>query len=150
MWRVLQETYCTIKIRVLHPLISESEFTTILQGLPEGSKLSPPLFGIFISELLEVLKDKYPGAVTYSTSGMEWAGAIAYVDDIVLISQCPYQLQAMLNTCQDWCNQARIQINTDKTKVVHQAFRVYFVLETAIRITVTNTAIMAVVPPQLL
>ena len=50
---------------------------------------------------------------------MEWAGAIAYVDDIVLISQCPYQLQAMLNTCQDWCNQARIQINTDKTKVVH-------------------------------
>jgi hypothetical protein len=37
----------------------------------------------------------------------------------VLISQCQYQLQAMLNTCQDWCNQARIQINTDNTKVVH-------------------------------
>ena len=98
MWRVLQETYRTIKISVLHPLISESEFTKILQGLPEGSKLSPPLFGIFISELFEVLKEKYPGAVTYTTSGMEWAGVIAYVDDTVLISPCPYQLQSMKNT----------------------------------------------------
>ena len=41
------------------------------------------------------------------------------MDDIVLISSCPYQLQRMLNTCQSWCNKARIEINTEKTKIVH-------------------------------
>ncbi|MFN9899448.1 MAG: reverse transcriptase domain-containing protein, partial [bacterium] len=43
---------------------------------------------------------------------------IAYVDDLVLISKSPHELQAMLNTCQSWCEKSRVEINLEKTKIM--------------------------------
>ena len=67
------------------------------------------------------LRTKHPTANTYASTptGQTWLGAITYVDDVVLISSSPAELQRMLNTCQTWCNKSRLQINTDKTKIVH-------------------------------
>ena len=86
LWRILKETYRKIQIRVLHPLISEDKYTQVLRCLPKGSKLSPSLFAIFTSELITELQTKFPSAVTYASTGQVWAGAIAFVDDIVLVS----------------------------------------------------------------
>jgi hypothetical protein len=121
LWKILQETYRKVNIRVLHPLIPATEYTTLMRGLPEGSKLSPPLFGILVADLLVELRTKHPTANTYASTptGQTWLGAIAYVDDIVLISSSPEELQRMLNTCQPWCSKSHLQINTDKTKIVH-------------------------------
>ena len=126
LWKILQETYRKVNIRVLHPLIPATEYTTLMRGLPEGSKLSPPHFGILVADLLVELRTKHPTANTYASTptGQTWlgglvVGAIAYVDDVVLISSSPSELQRMLNTCQTWCNKSRLQINTDKTKIVH-------------------------------
>ena len=77
----MQETYKTVQVRVLHPLIPEIKYTKVLYGLPEGSKLSPPLFGVFISELITELQAKFPNAVIYAFKGSAWAGAIAFVDE---------------------------------------------------------------------
>jgi hypothetical protein len=119
MWRILTQTYQKVSIRVLHPLIPEDDYTQIFRGLPEGSRLSPTLFGILISDLLQEIKHKHPNSDTIGPGGSMWVGALAYVDDIVLTSRCPYELQNMINTCQRWCDKARIEINTDKTKIVH-------------------------------
>ena len=45
-------------------------------------------------------------------------GAIAYVDDLCLISTNPQELQHMINEVQRWCELSRIEISTDKTKTL--------------------------------
>ena len=64
------------------------------------------------------LEKDFPHAYTYTSKGNIWLGAIAYVDDLVLISKSPHELQAMLNTCQSWCEKSRVEINLEKTKIM--------------------------------
>jgi len=47
-----------------------------------------------------------------------WIGGLLYVDDPALMSTCPRELQAMLHVCQQWSIRNRMQINTDKTKIM--------------------------------
>ena len=47
-----------MRIRVLHALIEEGAEVNILHGLPEGSRLSPTLFGICAAELIHELRTK--------------------------------------------------------------------------------------------
>ena len=47
-----------------------------------------------------------------------WVGGLLYVDDLALMSTCPRELQAMLHVCQEWSIRNRMQINTQKTKVM--------------------------------
>jgi hypothetical protein len=75
----LSETYPEDWTRVLHPLIPEDDYTQILRGLPEGSRLSPTLFGILISELLQEIKHKHPDSDTIGPRGTMWVGALAFV-----------------------------------------------------------------------
>ena len=49
-----------IKLRVLHPGIFARHTVYILRGLPEGSHLSPTLFGIFVADLVHELRAKFP------------------------------------------------------------------------------------------
>ena len=71
-----------------------------------------------MAELLHQLQIAFPLAQTKVTNGYQWLGAIAYVDDLVLISRSPLELQQMINTCQIWCEKSRIEINASKTKIV--------------------------------
>ena len=118
MWRLLRETYRDINVRVLHPQIPTHSTEKILRGLPEGSKLSPILFNIFLSELLLELKTKFPHETTEGTPGPVWSGALGFVDDLCLVSRSPHELQRMIDTCQKWCEKSRMKINVEKTKVV--------------------------------
>jgi hypothetical protein len=101
MWRLLSSTYHLGQ--VLHPLLGPERYTPILRGLPEGSRLSPTLIGIFMAELHQLLQKEFPHACTQSSKGPTWLGVIAYVDDLMLVSKFPRELQAMLDTCQSWC-----------------------------------------------
>jgi len=55
MWKHLRERFQVVKVRVLHPRISKSSSVAILRGVPEGSRLSPTLFGIFVADLIHEL-----------------------------------------------------------------------------------------------
>ena len=89
---------------------SDSEFTV---ELPHPIQVS-----VLVAELLHQLQIAFPLAQTKVTNGYQWLGAIAYVDDLVLISKSPLELQQMINTCQTWCEKSRIEINASKTKIV--------------------------------
>ena len=115
------------KKRVLHPNIQEHQTVDILRGLPEGSCLSPTLFGIFVADsgLIHELQTKFPHAVINLAPGLQdngttqiWIGGLPYVDDLALMSTFPCELQAMLHVCQEWSVRNRMQINTQKTKVI--------------------------------
>ena len=118
LWRLLMESYKEIRVRVLHPLIPDTQTEEILRGVPEGSKLSPILFSIFLAELIDHLQTKFPFATTQGNNGQVWIGALAFVDDLVLTSRDPMELQAMINECQMWCEKSRMKINADKTQTM--------------------------------
>ena len=91
MWMHLRARFQSVFIRVLHPGIRESNAVEILRGLPEGSRLSPTLFGIFVSDLINTLKKKFPNASVAWGGSSVWIGGILYVDDLCLISANPQE-----------------------------------------------------------
>jgi hypothetical protein len=96
MCSLLSSTYLLVQVRVLHPLLGPERYTPALRGLPERSRLSPTLFGIFMAVLLRLLQKEFPHARTYTSKGPTLLGAIAYEDDRVLVSKSPGELQAMV------------------------------------------------------
>jgi len=116
MWKHLREIFQIVKVRVLHPRISKNSSVTILWGIPESSRLSPTLFGIFVADLIHELREKFPNAT--HNGGIRWIGGILYVDYLCLISTDAHELQMMINTCHTWSEKARMQLNADKTKIM--------------------------------
>jgi len=118
IWHLLKENSRSVRVRVLHALIDQNDQVDILRGLPEGSRLSPTLFGICVAELILELRAKFPllqfPPIT-SIDDLNWIGAFLYVDDMVLIARTPAQLQSMINACQDWAERSRMRINHEKT-----------------------------------
>ena len=82
--------------------------------MPEGSRLSPTLFGIVLAELIHELKMQFPNATITHNRGVRWIGGILYVDDLYLISSDAHELQVIINTCQTWSEKPRMQLNAKK------------------------------------
>ena len=80
MWKHLRERFQIVKVRVLHPRIPENSSVAILRGVPEGSRLSPTLFGIFVADLIHKLKAKFPIATITHNGGLRWIEGILYID----------------------------------------------------------------------
>ena len=70
MWHHLRARIDNIRLRVLHPNIQEYQTVDILRGLPEGSRLSPTLFSIFVADLIHELQTKFPHAVINLAPGL--------------------------------------------------------------------------------
>ena len=101
-------------VRVLHSNISKDTYITILRGLPEGSCLSPTLFGIVEADIIRFLRAEFPDATIShappqvprptppgtAPSTTIWVGGLFYVDDLCLMSTCPHELQRMIYACQ--------------------------------------------------
>ena len=45
--------------------------------------------------------------------------ALAYADDVVLLASNPQNLQSLINSVDTWCTKNGIEINKEKTKVMH-------------------------------
>jgi len=62
MWHHLRARIDNVRLRVLLPNIQEHQTVDILRGLPEGSRLSPTLFGIFVADLIHAseLQTQFP------------------------------------------------------------------------------------------
>jgi len=70
MWHHLRARIDNIRLRVLHPHIQEHQTVDILRDLPEGSRISPTLFGIFVADLIHELQTKSPHAVINLAPGL--------------------------------------------------------------------------------
>ena len=84
-------------------------------GVRQGDNLSPTLFALYINDLAVQIKALNKGVQIddYNLS------ILLYADDIALISPTERGLQDMLNTVDSWCKKWRLQINPNKSKVVH-------------------------------
>jgi len=118
MWHALWLRFNIVKIRILHPKIRQSSEVEILRGLPEGSRLSPTLFGIVVADFIHELQHWFPNATITRNGNSVWIGGILYVHDLCLISTNAQELQEMIHVCQTWSENARMQINANKSKIM--------------------------------
>ena len=84
-------------------------------GVKQGCILSPILFAMYINDLTLAIKALDKGV----SIDQEKISILLYADDIVLISDTEEELQEMLNLVHSWCQQWKLDINADKTKIVH-------------------------------
>ena len=83
---------------------SYSKDTIVNEGVPQGSLLSPILFNLFITDLLK--------------SGLINT-IYAYADDIKLLGVNALLLQHDLDLIEIWCHRNRMELNVDKSAVIH-------------------------------
>ena len=93
-----------------------TQFFPCKQGVRQGDPLSPILFNIFINDIFKKLKDAQCDPVTLN--GEDHINALAYADDIVLLSTSSEGLQKALDTIQLYCTKWGLKINNTKTKTI--------------------------------
>ena len=74
-----------------------SNMFAIHSGLPQGSLLSPKLYNIIMDHILIALEESGVGCYV----NLAFVGAIAYADDLVLLSASLVDLQKLLHICSD-------------------------------------------------
>jgi len=80
----------------------------------QGCPLSPTLFGIYIDKIEGCLEE----AVCSSTILPRIVIILLlYVDDIVLLARCPYDLDKKLILLKDFCSTMGMIVNTDEKKL---------------------------------
>jgi hypothetical protein len=81
-------------------------------GVRQGCILSPLLFNIFLCDLCKKLQTLEGKLVLDSTS----VNSLVWADDLVLLSESEKGLKEMLKILEEYCDENKLEINTDKTK----------------------------------
>ena len=84
------------------------------KGVRQGDPLSPLLFNIFINGIFDRLAEGDCDPVTLNE--IDKINALAYADDIVLLSTSRNGLQKALNVVQQYCQDWKLKVNHKKTK----------------------------------
>lgn len=112
-WRLLRNWYSALTSRVLFDGVVSDDFS-ILQGVRQGSVLSPWLFMIFNDDLPEMVNKCNQGLMLDSLS----CNPIMVADDVTLTSTRVKGLQKMLNTLESYSRKWRFDFSPTKTVVI--------------------------------
>ena len=85
------------------------------QGVRQGDNLSPTCFSTYLNGLLCELKNSKIGVKL----GNETVNVLAYADDLVLLAETATDMQKLLDITNNWCNNWKVTVNANKTKIVH-------------------------------
>ena len=105
-------------------------------GVRQGDTLSPTLFGLYINDLAEELKNSGHGI---KLDGDLTISSLLYADDLAIIAESEESLQEMLNVLENWCKRWRMRVNVKKTKVIH--FRTRTQQQSVFKFSLNNNAL---------
>ena len=108
--RILMKFYTERRIRVSWGGLFSDCFTA-LNGVGQGGVLSPVLFCVYVDNLLEMLRKAGIGCFI----GLNFVGALAYADDIVLIAPTVSAMRKMLAICDAYATEFDIKFNAQKS-----------------------------------
>lgn len=94
-----------------------TDFFNSKLGLRQGCNLSPLLFSIFIDELTVDIENSGSHGVQLNPSFIHVL-LLMFADDVALIADTVVGLQKQLNTLHNFCIKNKLQVNTEKTKVL--------------------------------
>lgn len=115
MYNAIKSLYTDVKCYVKLNGTHITRMFSIIQGVKQGCKLSPTLFSIYINDLANELKEINKG-VQFGNCNIS---LLMFADDIVLLAQSAEDLQQMLNVLSSWCSKWRLELNLEKTKIIH-------------------------------
>jgi hypothetical protein len=92
-----------------------TEFFYVCNGVRQGDSISSTLFSIFINDLVTDLKSLNSGI----DIGTYLLCVLLYADDLILMAPDVQSLQTMLDRLNIWANKWQIEINLDKSKIIH-------------------------------
>ena len=94
-----------------------SDFFDCPKGVRQGCVLSPTLFSLFINQLAMHISETGKHGVQLLPGLMELF-ILLFADDVTLIATSPFGLQNQLNCLKKCCDNLKMEVNKDKTKVM--------------------------------
>ena len=94
-----------------------SDFFDCPVGVRQGCVMSPTLFSLFINQLANHINNNGVHGVQLLPTLLELF-ILLFADDVALLSTSPGGLQAQLNSLKNCCDQLKLKVNIDKTKVM--------------------------------
>lgn len=89
--------------------------TSFSIGVKQGAIISPILFCVYLDTLLVRLKEAGVGCYLE----MYFVGALAYADDVVLLSPSASAMRRMLLICDQFAAEYNVVVNVNKTKCLN-------------------------------
>ncbi len=93
---------------------TKSHTFTALNGVRQGSVLSPLLFNVYFDGMLYKLETSCIGCKV----GTHFIGALAYADDVILLCHSWSGLQKMINICEQFGIDFQVTFNDRKTQCI--------------------------------
>ena len=109
--RFLAFMYTNNKCRVKWDNALSNSFH-VTNGVRQGGVLSPILFNVYMDVLLSKLKETHVGCHI----GNKFTAAVAYADDVLLMSPSLNALKMLLSVCESYSRDYNIQFNAAKSK----------------------------------
>jgi len=94
-----------------------SDYIDSNTGLKQGCLASPILFSFYINELVTIFEQHNVRGIQLHPDIMQ-ISLLMFADDLALISDTIVGLQNQLNILSNFCNDYKLKVNEDKTKVV--------------------------------
>jgi len=94
-----------------------SDFFDCPVGVRQGCILSPTLFSLVINTLAKHMNENGKHGVQLLPGLLELF-ILLFADDVALVSTTPSGLQNQLNVLKNCCDQLKLQVNEEKTKVM--------------------------------
>lgn len=112
--RLLLNMYTDQQVRVLWNGVFSLPFS-VLNGVKQGAIISPILFCVYLDVLLEKLRDAGVGCYIAGC----FVGALAYADDLVLLTPSASAMRRMLLICDRFSTEYNVSFNVNKTKCLN-------------------------------
>ena len=116
MLAALLDIYSDVKFQVkLNGKIS-SGYVVSVSGVKQGCPISPVLFGVFIEELSEFLRERCAD-IGVVVIGEDKLRDLLYADDGSLLGFSIGEVQRLCAVLEEFCDVKKLTVNVDKTEV---------------------------------
>src|SRR5256885_7570399 len=96
--------------------LEHEQFFSTTEGTPQGAICSPLLANVALDGLADLLASRFPNPHRRTRS---YFGYVRYADDFVVTSPDRGRLEAAIPVIQEWLAERGLELNEEKTRVVH-------------------------------